>query len=131
MVANSVTDAPDIDAVATRNGSEIDVLVWNYHDADVTVPNAGVVLAVDGLHGKAVATAEYRMDASHSNAYRAWQQMGSPEQLSEEQKRQLEKAGALEQTVSGYSLRCRMEGATWTISPAPRQGVLLVRLQEH
>jgi xylan 1,4-beta-xylosidase len=131
VVANSVNDAPDIDAVATRNGSEIDVLVWNYHDADVTVPNAGVVLALDGLHGKAVVTAEYRMDATHSNAYRVWQQMGSPEQLNEEQKRQLEKAGALEQTVSGYSLLVQNGRANLDVSPLPRQGVLLVRLQER
>ncbi len=131
VLANSVTEVPDIDAVATRNGSEIDVLVWNYHDADVTVPDAGVVLAVDGLHGKAVTTAEYRMDASHSNAYRVWQQMGSPEQLSEEQKRQLEKAGGLAQTLSGYSLAVQNGRANLDISPLPRQGVLLVRLRER
>ena len=131
VVANSVTDAPDINAVATRNGSEIDVLVWNYHDADLTVPDASVVLAVDGLHGKAVVTAEYRMNASHSNAYRVWQQMGSPEQLNEEQKTQLEMAGALEQTVSGYSLPVQNGRANLDISPLPRQGVLLLRLREH
>jgi xylan 1,4-beta-xylosidase len=49
VVANSVTDAPDVNAVATRNGSEIDVLLWNYHDADVAVTTTPNVLSLDGL----------------------------------------------------------------------------------
>jgi hypothetical protein len=57
--------------------------------------------------------------------------MGSPEQLNEEQKRQLEKAGALEQTVSGFSLQVQNGRANLDVSPLPRQGVLLVRLQER
>jgi xylan 1,4-beta-xylosidase len=130
VVANSVNNAPDIDAVATRNGSEIDVLVWNYHDADVAVRDASVALAVDGLEGRSAVTSEYRMDATHSNAYRAWQQMGSPEKPTEEQQRQLEQAGALKQTVSGYSLPIQNGEAHLDISPLPRQGVLLLRLRE-
>lgn len=131
VVTSSVTGAPDISAVATRNGSEVDILVWNYHDADVPVPDATVVLAVDGLHGQSAVASEFRMDATHSNAYRAWQQMGSPEKLSDEQKRQLEKAGGLEQTRSEYAIPIQDGVARLDISPLPRQGVLLLRLREH
>jgi xylan 1,4-beta-xylosidase len=130
VVANSVTDAPDVNAVATRNGSEIDVLLWNYHDADVESPAAEVNLDLDGLTSRALATSEYRMDTAHSNAYRVWQQMGSPGQPSDEQRGQLEKAGALEQSVSGYSLPVQDGKAALSIGALPRQGVVLVRLQE-
>jgi xylan 1,4-beta-xylosidase len=131
VVANSVADAPDINAVATRNGSEVDILVWNYHDADVPVPDARVALAVDGLHGKNAVASGYRMDATHSNAYLAWQQMGSPEKLNDEQQKQLEKAGALEQTLSGYALPIQDGKVRLDIGPLPRQGVLLLRLVER
>ena len=131
VVANSVADASDIDAVATRNGSEVDILIWNYHDADVAVPDAHVELAVDGLRGKRAVTSRFRMDATHSNAYRAWQEMGSPQQLNDEQKRHLEKAGALEQTLSGYALPIQDGKARLEVGALPRQGVLLVRLREE
>ena len=99
ITANSVTDAPDINAAATRNGSEVDILVWNYHDADVAAEPARIE-----LDHRWVAAAirwpspEFSMDATHSNAYRVWQQMGSPAQPTEEQKRKLEQAGGLEQS---------------------------------
>ncbi|MDQ2711753.1 MAG: beta-xylosidase, partial [Acidobacteriota bacterium] len=36
ILESGVSRNPDINAVATRQGSELDVLVWNYHDADVS-----------------------------------------------------------------------------------------------
>src|SRR5208337_4651596 len=51
VVEHSVTNAPDVNGVATRNDHEVDVLVWNYHDADVSAPDAQIHLTVDGLHG--------------------------------------------------------------------------------
>jgi xylan 1,4-beta-xylosidase len=71
------------------------------------------------------------MDAMHGNAYREWQQMGSPAQPTPEQKSQLERAGALDQTVSGHSLPVQDGKASLDVSPLPRQGVLLVRLHER
>ena len=114
--------------MATRNGREVDVLLWNYHDADVEAPPASVLLAVDGLRGKAVVEEEFRMDATHSNAHLAWQQMGSPAHPSAEQVEQLEKAGALEQTVADHRVVVK-EGAASIELSIPRQGVVLVRLR--
>jgi xylan 1,4-beta-xylosidase len=131
VVANSVTAIPDANAVATRNGSEVDVLIWNYHDDDVAAEPAQVRLEADGLRGAVAVVSEYRMDATHSNSYRAWQQMGSPAQPTPEQKSELEKAGALDQTVSGVSLPVHDGKASLEISPLPRQGVVLVRLRER
>jgi len=130
VVANSVPGAPDVNAASTRNGSEIDVLVWNYHDADVAAEPAKVRLVIDGLRGNAVVAAEFRMDSTHSNSYRVWQQMGSPAQPTEEQKRRLEQAGALEQSVADHSVSVHA-GRVGIDFALPRQGVALVRLRER
>jgi xylan 1,4-beta-xylosidase len=108
----------------------VDVLLWNYHDADVTAPPAEIHLIVDGLHGKIVAATEFRMDATHSNAYRVWQQMGSPAHPSAEQLPQLEKAGALEQSVADHAVPVSA-GAVGIDLEIPRQGVVLVRLLQR
>jgi xylan 1,4-beta-xylosidase len=130
VVAQSVTGAADVNAVATRNGNEVDVLVWNYHDADVAVPDAQVQMDVDGLRGARVLESEFRVDATHSNAYRVWQQLGSLAQPNAEQLKQLQKAGQLEETVSGR--RVAVKGGKAQIEVViPRQGVVLIRLQER
>ncbi|MGB7549141.1 MAG: beta-xylosidase [Terracidiphilus sp.] len=130
VVADSVTGAPDINAVATRNGAEVDVLLWNYHDADVAAPPAQVLVAVDGLRGAEALAAEFRMDATHSNAYRAWQQMGSPPHPTPEQVHQLQKAGALDQTVPDHAVPLKV-GKVHLELTLPRQGVILLRLRER
>ena len=130
VVSDSVTGAPDVNAVATRNHGEVDVLMWNYHDADVYAPPAQVHLAVDGLAGSAVVAGEFRMDAMHSNAYRVWQQMGSPAHPAGEQIEQLEKAGALEQTQPDHSVTVKAGKVILELT-LPRQGVVLLRLMER
>ena len=130
ILERSVQGPPDVNAVATRNGLEVDVLVWNYHDADLPAPPSEIHLAVDGLHGNAVIAAEFRMDATHSNAYGAWQQMGSPAHPSAEQMLRLEKAGALEETVQDHGVAVS-KGMAGIDLEVPRQGVVLVRLMER
>ena len=130
VVEHSVAAAPDVNAVATRNGREVDVLLWNYHDADVAAPSAEVHVAIDGLRGREAVAAEFRMDGEHSNAYRAWQQMGSPSQPTAEQTLQLERAGALEQTVADHPMALRAGKADLKLT-LPRQAVVLLRLRER
>jgi xylan 1,4-beta-xylosidase len=130
VVEHSVVAAPDINAVATRNGREVDVLLWHYHDADVPAPPAQVHLTVDGLSGKSAVSSEFRMDAEHSNAYRAWQQMGSPPHPTPEQIDQLQKAAALEQTVRDHPVPI-LDHKTEIDLTLPRQAVILIRLQQQ
>lgn len=130
LLANSVTDAADINAVATRNGSGVQVLVWNYHDADVAAEPAHIDLRVDGLRGQSATAAEFRMDATHSNAYRVWQQMGSPAQPNDEQKRELEQAGRLEQTVHDHAIPIHA-GEVHIQLDLPRQGVALISVRDE
>jgi xylan 1,4-beta-xylosidase len=130
VVASSVTDEPDVNAVATRNGPEVDVLIWNYHDADVPAEPAWIDVSLDGLRGKSVTASEFRMDATHSNAYRLWLQMGSPAHPSDEQKRQLEQADRLEQTVPPHSVPVQAGQARIQLD-LPRQGVALISVREQ
>jgi xylan 1,4-beta-xylosidase len=126
IVAHSVTAAPDIDAVATRNGDEIDVLVWNYHDADVPAEPATVSITVDGLSGAWVVN-QFLMDATHGNAYTAWQQMRSPAHPTEDQINRLQKLGRLAKSMPSPNVAAK-DGKIGFTETLPRQGVMLIRL---
>jgi xylan 1,4-beta-xylosidase len=128
ILANSVRAEPDIDAVATSNHGEIDVLLWNYHDVDAAAPPAQVNLTVDGLTGAAILESEFRVDATHSNAYRVWLQIGSPAQPSEAQQRELERAAALNESPAARPLSIQ-DGKLNVALTMPRQGVILIRLR--
>ena len=58
---------------------ELAVLVWHYHDDDVPGPDAAVKLdASRDCRAAPRKLTHYRIDATHSNSYAAWQRMGSP-----------------------------------------------------
>jgi xylan 1,4-beta-xylosidase len=130
ILANSVTGSPDVNAVATRNGNEVDILLWNYHDADVEAPPASIQLTVDGLKG-AVAESEYLVDGTHSNAYAAWQKMGSPAHPDSVQKGALEKAAQLEEIIHDQPLPSKRagDGSPLLTLTLERQAVALIRLR--
>jgi len=130
VVEQSVTGAADVNAVATRNGGEVDVLLWNYHDADVPAPPARVHLSVDGLRGGTATGGEFRVDGEHANAYRAWQQMGNPAHPTPDETQQLEKAGALGQSVADHRITVKDGNAAIDLT-LPRQSVVLLRLRER
>ena len=132
IVQESTVGSPDINAAATMqskgNSHELDILVWNYHDEDVAAPEAAIHLAVDGLTSTSVTAEEFRMDATHSNAYAVWQQMGSPAQPTADQQRQLEVSSALQQSVAAHAIPVETGAASIALS-LPRQGVALIRLR--
>lgn len=130
VVQASVTQAPDVNAVATRNGREVDVLLWNYHDADVPAAAAEIVLTVDGIRGNTAVQAEFRMDATHSNAFAKWKQIGEPADPNARQRAELDKAAALACTTRDRSIAVH-NGAVELHLSLPRQGVALIRLRER
>jgi xylan 1,4-beta-xylosidase len=77
----SVAAAPDIDGIATRTDRSLDILLWNYHDEDVSVPDAQVEISVAGIPSKLIHVDRYLVDTNNSNAYAAWLKMGSPQHL--------------------------------------------------
>jgi xylan 1,4-beta-xylosidase len=123
-----------VNAVATRERKagrdEIAVLVWNYHDDDVTARDAAIQLNVEGLSADGAGkfeVEEFRMDGGHSNAYAVWQKMGSPAEPTTDQQKQLEAVGGLQQMGSSRTVALK-DGVLPLSLTLPRQGVELVRV---
>jgi xylan 1,4-beta-xylosidase len=127
IVTESVTGAPDVDAVATRHSHEVDVLLWNYHDADVPAAPATIALEMRGLPQSRMTEEIYLMDGSHSNAYAVWQRMGSPQRPSAAQQQELVNVGKLERVLAAHPLVAK-DGVAALQFALARQGVALVRL---
>ena len=127
ILENGVTRSPDIAAVATRHGKQVDVLVWNYHDVNLPSEEANVRLALDGLEALKVTVQQYRMDSTHSNSYAAWQALGSPQNPSPQQWKTLEQASRLQGVGVSGSL-APQNGVVNVSFQLPRQGVELLKV---
>jgi xylan 1,4-beta-xylosidase len=127
--AAGVRSAPDIDAIATGKDREIDVLLFNYHDDDVAGPSAAIHLTIARLPqgAKHVLVETFRVDASHSNSFTAWQMMESPQQPTADQYRKLEAAGQLQLDGSPYWKDLDSDGLHAALD-LPRQGLALLRI---
>jgi xylan 1,4-beta-xylosidase len=78
LLANGVRGAPDVGVMASRGESGLAVLIWHYHDDDMAGPDADVELVLRGVPRAFTRLTHFRIDAEHSNAFAAWQRMGSP-----------------------------------------------------
>jgi len=78
ILAKGVAAEPDVGVMASRSDDELAILVWHYHDDDVPGPDARIELAIAGLPRGTPRLTHYRIDDAHSNAYAAWQRLGSP-----------------------------------------------------
>jgi xylan 1,4-beta-xylosidase len=128
IMTNSVTNAPDVDAVATRKDHELDVLLWNYHDVDLLAAPVQMALTLEGLPRSQVTEEEYLMDATHSNAYAVWKRMGSPQRPTAAEQQELVDAGKLARTAAPHAVVVT-DGTTHLQMTLARQGVALVRLR--
>jgi xylan 1,4-beta-xylosidase len=121
---------PDVNALASRQGRAVSVMVWNYHDDDLPAPPARIELVINGLPvgaNERLSLHHYRVDAEHSNSYEVWKKMGSPQKPSPEQYLQLERAGQLQLLGSPEWLRASNGSVTLRFD-LPRQGVSLLKL---
>jgi xylan 1,4-beta-xylosidase len=119
-----------IDGIAARKGREIEVLLWNYREEYLPAQPATIELKLSGLSSSArSATLEiFRVDRENSNAYSAWQKMGSPLAPTPEQYRQLEFAGHLK--ADGPPVRVPIRNGEYGLSfRLPEPGLALVRLR--
>lgn len=114
------TTTPGVDALAVRGDHELSILVWNYSDTDIPAPDADVQLTVPTAR---YLMRHYRIDATHSNASTAWQQLGSPQRPTPAQQSALESAGQLQLLESPHYVTSGEIHFT-----LPRQGVSLVQL---
>jgi len=87
-----------------------------------------VTLALEGLPAvRDARVVEYRIDRTHSNAYTAWQRMGSPPKPTPAEFAELIRAGGLE--AMGLERSAAVSGgATRLALLLPRQSVSLVVL---
>jgi xylan 1,4-beta-xylosidase len=130
LIRESVRKEPDIQAFATRGKRAISVLAWHYHDDGVPGPEATIELTIQGIDvaGGQTRLMHYRLDDRHSNAYTAWQKMGSPQNPTAEQRETLRKASELEKLEEARTVAVR-EGQLVLRFPMPRHSVSLVRLE--
>jgi xylan 1,4-beta-xylosidase len=129
ILQTGVRGKPDINAMATRKDSEVEIVIWNYHDEDLPAPAALIDLIVEGLPASASRglSEHFRIDSSHSNSFAAWKEMGSPQNPSPIQYQQLENAGQLQLLTSPAWIPIE-RGAVHLQFALPRQGLSLLRI---
>jgi xylan 1,4-beta-xylosidase len=126
ILKNGVRENPDVSALASLSSNQLCILIWHYHDDDLPGASAKISLAVESLPKKIkkVRARQFQIDTEHSNAFSAWQKMGSPAQPTPEQFAQLEKAGQLAEMNPPKNLRVK-NGATSIELNLPREAVSL------
>lgn len=129
ILQTGVRGKPDITAIATRKDGEVEIVIWNYHDDDLPAPASPIDLIVEGLPATAIRglSEHFRIDASHSNAFAAWKEMGSPQDPSPAQYQQLETAGQLQLLTSPAWIPIE-RGSVHLQFALPRQSVSLLRI---
>ena len=129
VVRNGVGAGPEINAIATRKDREIEILLWNYHDDDVSFPAAPIDLVVTGLptDRKRGLLEHFRVDSDHSNAFTVWKEMGSPQAPSGSESARLNSAGQLQLLNSPAWIAIEQNRIQLQFN-LPRQGLSLVRL---
>jgi xylan 1,4-beta-xylosidase len=130
IVAEGVRAKPDIRALATRSDHGVEILVWNYHDDDVSAEPATIVLTLDGLPKDMhhAMLEHFRVDGNHSNSFAAWKLMGSPQTPSPDQYQALESAGQLQLLTSPTWIQLS-RGMAEVEFELPRQALSLIKLE--
>ena len=127
IIAKGVREKNDINAIASKNQNSLYVMVWNYHDDDVTGAASPVELFINGIGKNKVLVNHYRVDMQFSNSFEVWKAMGKPQNVNAEQYKELEKAGQL-QLYDSPAWQDVNNGKTVLKFDLPRQGVSLIQL---
>ena len=119
----------DVDAIATTSANSTAILLYSDPTDDLPGPASTVSVQIAGLPVDVhrVLLQHYRIDATHSNAFAAWQSMGSPQQPTPEQYARLRAAGQLELLASPQWVDVVDGHITLPVS-LPAQATSLLRL---
>jgi xylan 1,4-beta-xylosidase len=130
VVRSGVRGPADVNALATRRGRGMEILVWNYHDDDLPSSDVPIDLLVSGLPAdlRQVQIEDFRIDDTHSNAYAIWKRLGSPQSPSPSAYQELETGGQL-QLVGSPSLEPVAKGTVRWHVLLPRPGLSLLRFR--
>jgi xylan 1,4-beta-xylosidase len=131
MMKAGIRQKPDVAALASRDARRVTVLAWHYHDDDVAGPDAAVTLLLEGLGPKQgrASLQHFRIDATHSNAYTAWQRLGSPASPTAAQYSQLEAASGLALLDAAPTSVTVIDGRGSLQFALPRQAVSLLVIE--
>ena len=129
VLRDGVRKEPDVNVIASRREHEVEVLIWNYHDDDVSAAPSGIDLNLESLPAEVTRgrVEHFRIDSTHSNVFAAWKEMGSPQSLSAAQSEQLQKEGQLQLLTSPEWVAIQ-NGSLHLHFSLPRQAMSLVRL---
>ncbi len=128
LLKTGVREKPDVSALAARSGKRITVLVWYYHDDDLSGPDAAITLDLKDAPDGSPKMTRTLIDQTHSNSFSAWQDMGSPQSPNADQIRELEKASELTHAPDNAEVKSATGHCEITF-PLARQGVTLVELE--
>jgi len=130
VLREGVRQKPDVNVIATRSENGVEVLLWNYHDDDLSAAPSLVNLQISGFpekveHGM---LEHFRIDSAHSNAFTAWKNSGSPQPPTADQFTSLESAGQLQLLTSPSWVHIQHGTAQLQIE-LPWQGLSLVKIE--
>lgn len=127
LCQNSVRKEADVNALASSDDRSIAVMIWNYHDDDLPAPDEKIKISFKNIKAKRVLVHHYRIDNKYSNSYEVWKSMGSPQNPSKEQIKELEQSGKLQMYTSPTWHQPKEKNLNLSFS-LPHQGVSLVTL---
>jgi xylan 1,4-beta-xylosidase len=128
LLRTGVRETPDVSALAALDGKRLTVMVWHYHDDDQRGPAAEVRIDLPGAPKGLPVITRHLVDETHSNAFTAWQAMGSPQQPSAGQLAELEQACKLA-VVDEAPRFIEEENLSAVMVTLPRQGVTLLEME--
>lgn len=128
ILHDGIRGAADVGVLASREARRISILLWHYHDDDVSGAAADTELNLTGLPTalKMARVVHYRVDETHSNAFTRWKQFGSPVAPSQAQYDDLKRASDLaitDETPASVSVNSGQARLHFSL---PRQAVSLV-----
>lgn len=131
LLTNGVRNAPEIDGLATLEGTAARVLLWNYHDDLIAVPATPVHLTVTvpPTFGASVCVSHLRVDESHGDAYTVWVSQGMPTSPSPAQVQALRRAMEPSLLMPEKIASVLANGSVEADFDLPRFGVSLVTLR--
>lgn len=124
FIDSSVRGQSDIGAIATIGDHTAAVMLWNYHDDDITTGSEEVTVNLEGLPVSTLSMVKYRVDNIFSNAYTLWGEMRSPQAPTAAQVKQLELTGHLSRELKTTKLRLQ-KNKTVRVQ-LPRKAVFLL-----
>jgi xylan 1,4-beta-xylosidase len=129
VLTSGVNGHADVNAIATRDDRSMSILVWNYHDIEEATPDAPIDLQIIGIPAgvETVHVEHFRVDATHSNSFAAWNAMGYPQSPDKLEYGKLEAAGQLQLLTSPYWLRVDQQKAQLNFD-LPQESLSLVKV---